>query len=81
MSEGWAWKDDIDYSRTEKSSSTIVLDKPESNQTGEDLPPSVAQDTGLDYGQGRYLELEGVEDYVLWHEGYPEPTRKQVNRK
>lgn len=83
ISEGWVWKDDIDYSRTEKTgSSTIVLDKPNANQTtGDELPPSVAQDTGLDYGQGRYLELEGVDDYVLFHEGYPEPTRKQINRK
>ena len=81
MSEGWAWKDDIDYTRTEQWSSTIVQDKLETNQTNDELPPSVVQTTGLDYGLGRYLELEGVEDYVLWHEGYPEPTRKQVNRK
>ena len=60
------WKDDIDYRGTARKSSTIVLDKPDStNQTGDELPPSVAQDTGLDYGQGRFLELEGVEDYIL----------------
>jgi len=81
VSGGWVWKDDIGYSRTEKASSIILLDKPDSNQTSDDLPPSVAQDPGLDYGQGQYLELEGVEDYVLWHEGYPEPTRRQANRK
>ena len=57
-----------------------MYEKAETNQTSDEFPPSVAQDTGLDYGQGRYLELEGVEDYVLWHDG-PEPTTKQVNRK
>ena len=81
IAEGWVWKDDIDYSGTARKSSTIVIDKPDSNQTSDELPPSVAQDTGLDYGQGRYLELEGVEDYILWQKGYLEPTRKQVNRK
>lgn len=80
--EGWVWKDDIDYRGTARKSSTIVLDQPDSvNQTGDELPPSVAQDAGLDYGQGRYLELEGVEDYILWQKGYFEPTKKQVNRK
>lgn len=81
VSDGWVWKDDIDYNQTPESINAMILDKLESNQTNEDLPPSVAQDTGLDYGQGRYLELEGVEDYVLWHDGHPEPTRKQTNRK
>lgn len=76
------WKDDIDYSDTVRKSSTIILDKSDTfNQTNDELPPSVAQDTGLDYGQGRYLELEGVEDYILWQKGYLEPTKKQVNRK
>ena len=81
MSDGWVWKDDIDYSKTPDSSNAMMLDKMESNQTIEDLLPSVSQDTGLDYGQGRYLELEGVEDYVLWHDGYSEPTRRRANRK
>lgn len=81
VSEGWVWKDDIDYSKAAKSSNAIMMDGLESNQSNEEFPPSVAQDNGLDYGQGRYLELEGVEDYVLWHDGYPEPTKRQANRK
>lgn len=81
VADGWVWKDDIDYSGTVRKISTMVIDKPESNQSSDELPPSVAQDTGLDYGQGRYLELEGVEDYILWQKGYLEPTKKQVNRK
>ena len=76
------WKDDIDYSGTVRNMiNTNVIDKTESNQSNNELPPSVAQDTGLDYGQGRYLELEGVEDYILWQKGYMELTKKQVNRK
>ena len=55
-------------------------EKPRINLTKEDLLLSVAQDPGLDYGQGRYLELEGVDDYVMWYDG-PEPTKKEINRK
>ena len=55
-------------------------EKPRINLTKEDLLLSVAQDPGLDYGQGRYLELEGVDDYVMRHDG-PEPTKKEINRK
>ena len=82
VADGWVWKDDIDYSGTVRNMiNTNVIDKTESNQSNNELPPSVAQDTGLDYGQGRYLELEGVEDYILWQKRYMEPTKKQVNRK
>lgn len=82
VADGWVWIDDIDYGGTVRNAiNTNVIDKTESNQSNNELPPSVAQDTGLDYGQGRYLELEGVEDYILWQKGYMEPTKKQVNRK
>ena len=27
----------------------------------------------VDYGQGRWLEIEGLEDYFMWHENYFEP--------
>ena len=62
-----------------KSISTMH-EKQRINLTKEDLLLSVAQDPGLDYGRGRYLELEGVDDYVMWHDG-PEPTKKEINRK
>ena len=81
VADGWAWKDDIDYSRKFNKVLAISPEKSDSNQTASDeLPPSVVQDPGVDDAQGRY-ELEGVEDYILWHDGYLETTKNQVNRK
>ncbi|XP_031555483.1 galactose-3-O-sulfotransferase 2-like [Actinia tenebrosa] len=78
----WVWNDDVVYVE-EKSRKPREVPTDESPQfeviTHTNKSASLAQE-GTDYGQNKFLGLEGVEDYILSKDDYRE-QRKVPNRR
>ena len=68
-------------SRSNSSTSSSSSNSNNRSSITEETSQSLTQEHVGDYGQGRYIELEGLDDYIMWRDSVVDPPSHTVIRK
>lgn len=73
LPHAWAWNDDVIYIEQPQTNTENLTKYGKESMESRTNGSSSSVDN--DYGQNRYLGVEGVEDYILSKDEYHEPRK------